>query len=129
MERQNTNREKNNSQIIRQTKIHLTWCCRMEHRANLLWIPPDSDYNIKEVSEAAAWTHCFSFYFTQIFGHAIIFILHMHYFSLYLTHIFGRTISLMIYISYFCMWYLFLCFILDIWTNYLSFYLYSIFGY
>ena len=27
--------------------------CRMEHRANLLWIPPDSDYNIKEVSMAA----------------------------------------------------------------------------
>ena len=73
----------------------------MEHRANLLWIPPDSDYNIKEVSEAAAWTHCFSFYFTQIFGHAIIFILHMHYFSLYSTHIFGRTIILMILISNF----------------------------
>ena len=29
-------------------------CCRMEHRANLLWIPPDSDYNIKEVSKAAS---------------------------------------------------------------------------
>ena len=28
--------------------------CRMEHRANLLWIPPDSDYNIKEVRKAAA---------------------------------------------------------------------------
>ena len=26
----------------------------MEHRANLLWIPPDSDYNIKEVRKAAA---------------------------------------------------------------------------
>ena len=78
------------SQIIRQTKLHLTWCCRMEHRANLLWIPPDSDYNIKEVSEAAAWTHRFSFYFTQIFGHVIFlrYILHMHYFSLYFTHIF-----------------------------------------
>ena len=57
----------------------------MEHRANLLWIPPDSDYNIKEVSEAAASTHCFSFYFTQIFGHYFT-----QKFGLYFTQIFGH---------------------------------------
>ena len=85
-----------NSQIIRQTKLHLTWCCRMEHRANLLWIPPDSDYNIKEVSEAAAWTHCFSFYFTQIFGHYFTQI-----FGHYFTQITGHAIILVLHTSYF----------------------------
>ena len=40
-------------QIHVHAKYHIVVFCRMEHRANLLWIPPDSDYNIKEVSKAS----------------------------------------------------------------------------
>ena len=68
------------------------------------------------------WTLLYTNIWTCYYLSTSHFILHTHYFSLYLTHIFGRTISLMIYFSYFCMWYLFSCFILDIWTHYLSFY-------
>ena len=75
------------------------------------------------------WTLLYTNIWTCYYLSTSHFILLTQYFSLYLTHNFGRTISLMIYISYFCTRYLSLCFILDILTNYLSFYLYSIFGY
>ena len=68
------------------------------------------------------WTLLYTNNWTCYYLSTSHFILHTHYFSLYLTHIFGRTIRLMIYVSYFCMWYLFSCFILNIWTHYLSFY-------
>ena len=45
--------------------------CRTEHRANFLWIPPDSDYNIKEVknvrkiitwfTKGVAWRQLYNF--------------------------------------------------------------------